>query len=285
MYRSEINVILIALAIIFFVTVITLLIFQSPLAQTVLGFTQSAFLETPAAQRGPTPTAAVRPLFDTDTTTWITLRNAAIGFSVEYPAGWRKKETTLQVILSPSAAGLEPDKIGDSALWIGIPASDVTDPNELLQEIISDFRPTALRQEQLIIGDLSWNAVRINFDAPSLGGEGQALIASTTQNEVGYYIVAVASAEQWPLIEPTYQQILDTFYFTQQAVLRPTDATPPPTPTPTPTPVIYVVQSGDTLSGIALQYRVDMEALARRNDIDDPRGLRTGQRLIIPVPR
>ena len=48
---------------------------------------------------------------------------------------------------------------------------------------------------------------------------------------------------------------------------------------------IYIVQSGDTLSKIALQYGVTIEALATRNDIDDPRRLRTGVKLIIPIKR
>jgi LysM repeat protein len=102
---------------------------------------------------------------------------------------------------------------------------------------------------------------------------------------VGYYAVAVAPAERWNSFEPTFRNIVNSFRFTSEAVLRPTDATPPPTPTPTPTPVIYVVESGDTLLQIALQYGVDVEALATRNGIDDPRSLRTGAKLIIPLRR
>jgi LysM repeat protein len=61
---------------------------------------------------------------------------------------------------------------------------------------------------------------------------------------------------------------------------------PPPdtaTPTITPTPIVYVVQQGDTLLGIALDYGVSVEALQRVNGIENPQALRVGQELIIPT--
>lgn len=70
-------------------------------------------------------------------------------------------------------------------------------------------------------------------------------------------------------------------------------AAPTPTPTPEPTatptaeptqtPVVYVVQPGDTLFGIALEHGVDPEALQEANQIDDPGTLQVGQELIIPA--
>jgi LasA protease len=66
----------------------------------------------------------------------------------------------------------------------------------------------------------------------------------------------------------------------------PTPAVPPmPIPTPAGPPVdSYIVQTGDTLSGIAL-YRCDceMEELATLNGIQDPTSLQVGQSLLIPV--
>ncbi|RME76159.1 MAG: LysM peptidoglycan-binding domain-containing protein [Chloroflexi bacterium] len=92
-------------------------------------------------------------------------------------------------------------------------------------------------------------------------------------------------ADRWEAVSPLFRGMLNSFRFTTENVLRPTDATLPPTPTPTPTPRIYVVQSGDTLSAIAARFNVTVEALMARNGIDDPRYLRTGQRLIIPDRR
>lgn len=71
--------------------------------------------------------------------------------------------------------------------------------------------------------------------------------------------------------------------------VRPTATAPllPPantaTPTVVPTPVIHIVREGETLLGIALDYGVSLEALQAANGIDDPRFLRVGQRLVIPI--
>ncbi len=68
-------------------------------------------------------------------------------------------------------------------------------------------------------------------------------------------------------------------------VVRVPTATPIPTPTLSPTPIIYVVQPGDTLYGIALKYGVSVSALQETNGITDPKLLQVGQRLVIPAPR
>jgi LysM repeat protein len=287
MQRSEYKVILMALIVIIFVTGLTVVVVQTTLTNTILRL--GGLPQTERA--GPSPSAAVRPLLDTDSTNTITLRSTSIGFALDYPAGWRKQESALQVVISPSAAGFDLQAGQESALLVGIPNSDQTDPTRLLNELLQSFSATAISQERLTIGSEPWQAAQITFIPPASGPEtpaepkARAIVATTSKNEVGYYLMAVAPAEQWPLIEPTFRTIMSSFRFTQQAVLRPTDATPPPTPTATPTPVIYVVQSGDTLGGIAIRYGVTIEALANRNDIEDPRRIRSGQRLIIPIKR
>ncbi len=68
-------------------------------------------------------------------------------------------------------------------------------------------------------------------------------------------------------------------------------ATVPPLPTPvttatptiTPTPIVYIVQSGDTPLGIALDYGVDVDRLLAFNNIANPQSLQVGQELIIPT--
>ncbi|MBC8263816.1 MAG: LysM peptidoglycan-binding domain-containing protein, partial [Anaerolineales bacterium] len=65
----------------------------------------------------------------------------------------------------------------------------------------------------------------------------------------------------------------------------PTATAIPPTLTPvppTPTPVIYVVQAGDTLSEIAKEFGVTVEALQEVNAISDPTRLQIDQELVIP---
>jgi LysM repeat protein len=71
---------------------------------------------------------------------------------------------------------------------------------------------------------------------------------------------------------------------TPRPTSTPAPATPAPTPTPTltPTPVIYIVQKGDTLIGIAKQYGISVEALQEANAILNPQLLQIGQELVIP---
>jgi LysM repeat protein len=63
----------------------------------------------------------------------------------------------------------------------------------------------------------------------------------------------------------------------------PSDTPRPPTATPSGETVVHTVQSGETLSGIAAQYGVSMQAIVDANGITDPGHIVTGQKLIIPV--
>ncbi len=72
-----------------------------------------------------------------------------------------------------------------------------------------------------------------------------------------------------------------------------TSTEPPPSPTPSPsqtktarpTPVVYTVEAGDTLLGIAYQFGVSLEALQAANKNIAPPMLQIGQSLVIPNPQ
>lgn len=68
--------------------------------------------------------------------------------------------------------------------------------------------------------------------------------------------------------------------------LAPQVLTPAPTntPAPAPTPAVHIVQPGDTLLGIALQYNVTLEELYQVNGVLKPDLLQIGQSIVIPVP-
>ena len=76
---------------------------------------------------------------------------------------------------------------------------------------------------------------------------------------------------------------------TVAATARPTSTpapyTPAPTATPTitPTPIIYRIASGDNLLKIAQKFGVSVAGIQDANGLTDPRSLRVGQELIIPV--
>ena len=238
---------------------------------------------------GPIPTATIdpEPLVTPIAASLTTVRNVALGFAVDYPADWQKRETTLRVILAPDSTGLFPEKLQGAAIWAGIPANDSYEPTDLLTDILADFpaNTAILNTGTLNIGSQPWQMAEISFETEDSGQPGRAILAATNRNNVGYILGALAPADQWDALQPVFRGIINSFRFTEEAVIRPTDATRPPTPTPTPTPQVYVVQSGDTLSHIAVQFGVTVEALALRNNIDDPRSLRTGQRLVIPTKR
>jgi LysM repeat protein len=72
---------------------------------------------------------------------------------------------------------------------------------------------------------------------------------------------------------------------TPRATVTAAPATPLPTATATatPTPVIHIVEKGDTILEIAFRYDVSAQALIEVNEILNPRALRIGQPLIIPL--
>ncbi len=65
-------------------------------------------------------------------------------------------------------------------------------------------------------------------------------------------------------------------------------STPSPSPTavPAPTPQTYVIKSGDTLSRIAREFNVSLDALleANKDRITNPNRIKVGDEIIIPLP-
>jgi len=67
------------------------------------------------------------------------------------------------------------------------------------------------------------------------------------------------------------------------AFFTPIPPTPTFTPEPTSTPIVYVVEAGDTLLGIALEYGVPVDAIQKVNGLENANHLSIGQTLIIPL--
>jgi LysM repeat protein len=231
-----------------------------------------------------TPTPA--PLGTPNPLAMVNFKDTALGFNLQYPRSWRKNQSGLRVVLSPSGGGLNPDNLEDAALWVGIPANGMTDPAELLLQTQVQLAPSSQTVDRgpLNIGGETWQSMQVQFNSPTLGPS-TATIAAASKNQVGYYLVAVAPAEEWNQIQPVYQNILRNFSFTTQAVLRPTDATPPPTPTPTPTPIFHIVQSGDSLGLISAKFDVSIQAIMDRNGLTENSIIHPGDKIIIPRPR
>ena len=63
----------------------------------------------------------------------------------------------------------------------------------------------------------------------------------------------------------------------------PVKSTPAVTPTLSVSGNVYVVQAGDTLTGIAVRLKVDVDDLIALNNLNDPNSLLVGQKLKIPT--
>ncbi|MFO7540790.1 MAG: FxLYD domain-containing protein [Chloroflexota bacterium] len=59
---------------------------------------------------------------------------------------------------------------------------------------------------------------------------------------------------------------------------------PSPTPTPLPTPILYEIEAGDTLLGIAIQQRTTVDEIRTRNPDVRPELLQIGQIIELPPP-
>ena len=76
---------------------------------------------------------------------------------------------------------------------------------------------------------------------------------------------------------------------TPTVTLTPTEVPPTETPLPTETPTIsgpswYVVQEGDTMTGIAEKFGIDLIVLLNMNPNIDPNTIKVGDKIIIPAP-
>jgi len=96
----------------------------------------------------------------------------------------------------------------------------------------------------------------------------------------------VITLQPTPTPEPTATLAAVVMAATLPPTATPAPYTPEPTATPTttPTPITHVIQSGESLLGIATQYGISVAALQDANGILDPRFLQIGEQLIIPRP-
>ncbi len=248
----------------------------------------------------PTPTATNTPQ---PTPTQVPLANYSssyFGFGFDYPAGWVFKEDDDLVIFAPSARSLERDKINGAELRISLGSNqNITD---LLATQLEEFSPIndTLDEGVINIGRQTWTSAQVEFNAPDMGSDAIALVASTVKNGTGYTLVAVAPKNEWEAYKPLFESILSSFAFSGQEVAQqntPNAAAPTATrratatkaPTATATaaiasePLIYEVQSGDTLGAIAVKFDVSIADLVEANNFPDENViLRIGQELIIP---
>jgi murein DD-endopeptidase MepM/ murein hydrolase activator NlpD len=125
------------------------------------------------------------------------------------------------------------------------------------------------------------------------------ILAACSRSQPQVIVITATFLPQTPLPGATVEivQAPGGVTPTEVAVLPPLALSPVPqvianVPTPNPTRSItdsasareYVVQPGDTLSGIAFAYNTSIEALLQLNALLDPNVLEVGQTIILPAP-
>ncbi|MDH3675937.1 MAG: LysM peptidoglycan-binding domain-containing protein, partial [Anaerolineae bacterium] len=264
---------------------------------------------------GPTPTDAAGPVNTPAPVSMATFSSPDLGFTLEYPGNWKSRDDATQAMFSPSLDGLDPAEPNDISIRIGTPNEVGQSISDLLSEVLTDFPSGAesLNEGTISIASQTWTSTQIRFEDENLGGQGIATVAVTNKDDLGYYLIAVAPADAWNSVQPTFQSIINSFRFAVEDVIAQATideltpaaetgttaaagqsgqagATPvpaqQPAATPIPaaaaTPVVYTIQSGDTLLEIAVRFGVDVDLLTSENGITNPQGLQLGQELIIP---
>jgi len=128
-----------------------------------------------------------------------------------------------------------------------------------------------LTHDSEILSEIDWNEGRTNYGRP---GHWQNIGTGTPEAPNGKHILT--SAE---LVEQFNGQTMsDTF------VWQPHQPTPPEIQEQPPIPTHHIVQSGDTLSELAQQYRTTVAEFVRLNNIENPDFIQAGQILNIPPP-
>jgi TolB protein len=261
---------------------------------------------------GPTPTLSAEAVATPTLVSVANFNSVELGLGLAYPEDWLNSEDDLQVIFSPSDEGLDPEEWKDTSIRVGRPDDSSSSISDLLTWVLARFPPEAetLNEGTISIASQTWTSTQIRFEDENLGGRGIATLAVTNKDGKGYFLIALAPAEEWNGVQPLFQEIINSFEFTQLvalATVKPTsqptgvattdlteDEQPTVTSTSTPTeeatvapelattPVVYIVQPGDTLLAIAVNFGVDVDLLAAENGITDPGSLGVDQELTIP---
>jgi LysM repeat protein len=138
------------------------------------------------------------------------------------------------------------------------------------------------------LAGLPTEAAGQNYLAQYLAVRLIASLADRAAADPGDYAALAAqaiTALQLSVADPGYAALPASQVSVPPAATPAASPTPAPTRTPSaPRFVYYTVQEGDTLSGIAAAYGIDLQVILSANNISDPDVIQAGTVLAIPVP-
>ena len=106
---------------------------------------------------------------------------------------------------------------------------------------------------------------------------GDPLPQSESQNQNS--AESIVNPDPIPVVEPSVDE--PTLVTKPLDAEQPTAESAPAEPTPPPG-LVYTVQQGETLWGIAKKFGTTIEAVVRANALEDHTHIRAGQKLVIP---
>ncbi len=197
-------------------------------------------------------------------------RETMIQFRIYYFPGWRARIDGQEARLWPAGP--------QALITLAVPAGE--------HQVELRFEDTIVRRTAKIISFVSLLLVA----AWALWPRARRLIRTAPAVMIVILLTACASSDtptpatvvaSTPV--PTSTQTPTPSATTEMPTATQT-ATLTPTGTPRPDSIEHVVAPNETLGAIALLYGTTVDAIVRANNLSDPRLLRTGQRLIIPLP-
>ncbi len=230
-------------------------------------------------------------------------------FSFEYPSSWKRisegEADAARKMLSLGGAAKYVDGVYTGGLFTGrglglIVVMVIEDPrlpgtltdahfSQLKAAYEREMGSGLLSMEEAQMGSMSG----VELELLQSGMRIWLLLVFSGEEGRAYEFGCAASEGSFDDHLPVFERARSTLRIAAPTPVAPTPPTPtaPATPSPTvPAPmppsevITYTIQAGDTLSGIAAEFGVTVDAIAEANDIEDPSLIRVGQVLVIPGP-
>lgn len=207
-----------------------------------------------------------------------------LGVSTPIPLPLPTQEATALValVVTPSSTALPPTPtLRPTATFTPSPSATPSPLPTATPTTTSTPEPVGTRIHVVASGDnLGSIAVAYDVDTASIATANN--IKLTTMLRVGQELIIPAPTAGLTDVTPVEPPSTEAPATATTSAAPTSAATDAPTNAPTAGPLIHIVQSGDILGSLAVKYGVDVDEIAKANNIRATTTLRVGQELIIP---